>query len=278
MRALIVEGGAMRGIFTAGILKAFSNRNYSDFDLFVGVSAGACNLASFLSNANDRNFNGYINLMSKKRFISWRRFFRGKHLMDLDWLWTELNSKYPLDESRFDDLDKEFRIVVTNISNGKAEYLEPNGSNLHNYLLASSSIPVAYRNFVEIDGNKYTDGGVSDPIPIEYCIKRGASEIVILRTRPEKYRSKSDLIDKFFKFLLRRHNFLAKSFENQSKTYNKALETIRENGGNINITQICPEETMQTERASRDIEGLKNDFKMGLQKGNRYLDSILGKI
>jgi len=271
MKALIVEGGAMRGIFPAGVLKAFSDHNFDDFDLFIGVSAGACNLASFLTGNYDRNYNGYTKLMSQKKFISWKRFLIGGHLMDLDWLWENLNNNYPIDELRINEYSNKFYIVVTNIKTGKPEYFSPNSQNIHEVLLASSAMPIVYRGFIELDNKKYTDGGVSDPLPIDYAIQKGAKEILILRTRPKCYTSSPKIIDKLWNWLLRNYPNLKKVNSEHSDIYNESLSLIDRIPNDLTIEQICPNVDMVTERTSRDIQGLKDDYRKGYDKGLEYL-------
>ncbi|TFH42436.1 MAG: hypothetical protein E4G96_03460 [Chrysiogenales bacterium] len=92
-----LEGGGMRGIFAAGVLHAFGLASFDPFDIYIGVSAGACNLASHLAVQNDRNFDIMLRYSSTRNFISIRRFIMGGHLMDLDWLWETTIREYRLD-------------------------------------------------------------------------------------------------------------------------------------------------------------------------------------
>ncbi|MCL4468481.1 MAG: patatin-like phospholipase family protein, partial [Deltaproteobacteria bacterium] len=93
--ALVVEGGGMRGMFTAGVLHAFGSAGFDPFDLYIGVSAGACNLASHLAGQNNRNYDINVNLSTTRDFINGWRFLRGGHFMDIDWLWDASMKEYP---------------------------------------------------------------------------------------------------------------------------------------------------------------------------------------
>ena len=95
--ALVVEGGGMRGIFAAGVLDAFLQERFNPFDLLIGVSAGAITLASYLSGQYQRYYRIITGPMNMKEFLSFRRFVRGGHLMDLDWLWEYAAEHEPLD-------------------------------------------------------------------------------------------------------------------------------------------------------------------------------------
>ena len=125
-KALIVEGGGMRGVFAAGVLNAFGSAGFDTFDIYLGVSAGACNLASHLAGQNDRNFDIIERYSISGRFISLGRFICGGHLMDLDWLWEKTISEYRLDMKKiFERLkrqNKEYVIVTTSVETGKASY------------------------------------------------------------------------------------------------------------------------------------------------------------
>src|SRR5512135_324999 len=96
-RALVVEGGGMRGIFSAGVLDAFLEQDFDPFDIYIGVSAGACNLSSQVAGQYRRNFRIYTNQMVRPEFISVGKFLRGGHYMDLDWLWETFQRVDPLD-------------------------------------------------------------------------------------------------------------------------------------------------------------------------------------
>ncbi len=95
--ALVVEGGGMRSIFAAGVLHAFGKAGFDPFDLYIGVSAGACHLASHLAGQNNRNFDITLQYSLKSDFINIKRFLSGGHLMDLDWLWKQTITNYRLD-------------------------------------------------------------------------------------------------------------------------------------------------------------------------------------
>ncbi|HAS63892.1 MAG TPA: patatin family protein, partial [Vibrio sp.] len=96
-KALVVEGGAMRGIFASGVLDAFLDQNYKPYDFAIGVSAGASNLIGYLSNAPQRSYQVITELATDKRFFNRTRFARGGDLVDVKWLIEESNRRFPLD-------------------------------------------------------------------------------------------------------------------------------------------------------------------------------------
>src|SRR5271157_4149427 len=186
--ALIVEGGGMRSLFSAGVLNAFGDAKFDPFDIYIGVSAGACNLASHLAGQNSRNYDINTRYSSTSKFISPGRFLSGGHYVDLDWLWEITIREYRLDIKKiFRKLriqKKEFIIVATSMETGAALYLRPGENNLEHYLKVSSALPILYRNILEIDSEKAIDGGIADSIPVMEACRRGATDITVLRSRP----------------------------------------------------------------------------------------------
>jgi Predicted esterase of the alpha-beta hydrolase superfamily len=181
--ALVVEGGGMRGVFSAGVLFAMGMRRMTEFDFYIGVSAGACNVASFLGRQYERNFYIMENWSATRRFINPARIFCG-NVMDLDWLWDITISNYRLNlDEIFSNSTREFIVVVTSMDTGKALYIKPNKENLEYVLKASSALPVLYRNKLYIDGHRVADGGVGDSIPVVEAYRRGARNIVVVRSQ-----------------------------------------------------------------------------------------------
>ncbi|PKN78135.1 MAG: patatin family protein, partial [Deltaproteobacteria bacterium HGW-Deltaproteobacteria-1] len=158
--ALIVEGGGMRGIFAAGILHAFGNKGFDPFDLYIGVSAGACHLASHLAGQNNRNFDITLRYSLSRQFINPWRFLKGGHLMDLDWMWEQTIKNYRLDlkqiEEKLRTQKKDYLIVATSMETGGPLYLHPDVNTLEHYLKVSSSLPILYRKELDVNGEKAT--------------------------------------------------------------------------------------------------------------------------
>lgn len=185
--ALVVEGGAMRGIFSTGVLDAFLEKKFNPFDLCIGVSAGSTNLAAYLAEMYQRNYRIYIDYSIRREFINWFKFVKGGHLVDLDWLWDITIKEIRLDLDRIVNSKSKYIVGVTEVTEGKAIYLEPNKANLEELIKASSAIPLFYRNIISIMNIEVVDGGIADPIPVIEAYNRGANKIVVIRSRPFNY-------------------------------------------------------------------------------------------
>lgn len=185
-RALIVEGGAMRGVFSCGILDRFLAENFSPFDSFWGVSAGASNLAAYLAQMPKRNLRIYTDYSLRKEFLSPWRWLRGHDFMDLDWMWRITLKELGIDKAALAADPRPFFLGVTRQDTGEAAYLCPDVDALAETMKASSALPILYRNGVQLAQHRYVDGGISDAIPVAKAIAQGATQIMVLRSRPSK--------------------------------------------------------------------------------------------
>ncbi|MCX8123094.1 MAG: patatin family protein [Spirochaetes bacterium] len=266
-RALIVEGGGMRGVFSAGVLFAMGLGGVTQFDLYIGVSAGACNLASFLGRQYERNFYIMEKWSASKRFINPLRLLYG-NVMDLDWLWDTTISNYRLNlKEIFKDTTKEFLIVVTSMNTGKALYIKPCEDNLEFVLKASSALPILYRNTLYIDGHRVADGGVGDSIPVLEAYKRGARDIVVIRSQGKGYRKNNIKFKPILKILFLRYPEFTHALMQRHTMYNAAIEFIEKPPGDVRIIEVCPPATFKTKRTTTHTQKLLKDYYTGIQAG-----------
>ncbi len=280
-KALVVEGGGMRGVFAAGVLNAFGSAGFDPFDMYFGVSAGACNLASHLAGQNDRNFDIIERYSVDGRFISLARFLRGGHLMDLDWLWEITISEYRLDLkrifSRLKEQGKEYIIVATSVTTGKAAYLDPDEETLEHHLKVSSSLPVFYRHFLEVRNEKMTDGGVADSLPVREAFRRGATEITVIRTRPAHYVKKNSLVSFLYPMIFRDYPLFAQAMQQRPMDYTASVRFIRQPPSGINVFEIAPPPNTKTGRMTTDLHILHATYRAGRECGRKFIDEYWGR-
>jgi predicted patatin/cPLA2 family phospholipase len=279
--AIVVEGGGMRGIFAAGVLDAFMDKNYFPFKFSLGVSAGACNLSSHLAGQYQRNLRVYTKLMIDKEFVSIKKYLTGGHLMDIDWLWDAMDSREPVNaDSAMSFLESkkcEFRVVVTSIKTGGPLYLVPNSETLSIICKGSSAVPVFYRGSVDIHGfGEILDGGMSDAIPVNYAINRGFKNILVIRSRSADYIKKDGLEKKISSLIYRKYPTLREALNNKSHNYMAAVNKIMKPESDVFIHQIAPE-NIETGRTTQDIDILKRDYDKGYMAGMEFIDSSNSK-
>ncbi len=256
----------MRGIFAAGVLDAFMDSNFFPFDLCIGVSAGAINLAGYLANAPGRNHRVFTDFMTRPEFVNRWRFLKGGHMMDLDWLWEISMRETPLDAKRIASHTADFLVVVTNAVTGEPEYLQPNADDLAEALRASSALPGFYRDTVKLNGKEYADGTVSDPIPFEEAKKRGAKGIMVVRSRPQAFRMSEGGRQWSTRWLLRHQPALLQRSLQRAQRYNGALDQIRSNSDksdDVFVLEVCPPPDFETARLTVDPAVLKRDYARG---------------
>ncbi|MGO1527901.1 MAG: patatin-like phospholipase family protein [Senegalia sp. (in: firmicutes)] len=271
INALVVEGGAMRGIFAAGVLDSFLMENFNPFDMCIGVSAGATTLSGYLSNMYERNMNVYTKYSTREEFINIKRFLQGGDLLDLDWLWDISIKELELDIETIINYKGKYLVGVTNIKTGKIEYIEPTINNISKVVKASSAIPVVYRSPVEIDGVKYADGGIADPIPVKSAYDRGANNIMVIRSRPKDYKMNLSKSYYLSKIVLRDYPNLISAIGNRANVYNSSIDFIRNHPKDVNILEVNPSIDFKTTRFTTDVDILKEDYKRGLEAGKQAI-------
>lgn len=189
---IVLEGGARRGIFTSGVLDYLMEQDIYFSDI-IGVSFGACNASSYVSEQIGRmrdctaqketNYGMYAGI---------GKFIKDKSILDMDLLFDKYPNEYfPFDYDTYFKSESECEMVVTNLKTGKAEYLteRKDKERLMKICRASSSMPLLTP-IVKIDGKPYLDGGVADSIPIERAFEKGNDKIVLVLTRNPGYRKK----------------------------------------------------------------------------------------
>jgi len=270
--ALIVEGGAMRGIFSAGILDAFLLEGFDPFNLYIGVSAGAGNIAAFLGEMYQRNYKIYTDYSIRPEFINWKRFLSGGHLLDLDWMWAMTIREIRLDLEKIFSKKKEFIIVTTSVSTGEARYLKPDADTCEDYLKASSSLPILYRYFPQVGSEMMTDGGIADSIPVIEAYRRGARNLMVLRSRRSDYVKKNGITTKIYALILRKYPNLSTVIQSRAASYMQAVTFIQNPPKGVQVVEVSPPDTFQTSRLTNNVNVLKTDYRTGMERGKTAIE------
>lgn len=276
----------MRGIFAAGVLDRFLDLDFCPFDLCVGVSAGANNLAAFLAGMRGRNYTIYTDYSRRPEFINTKRFLFGGHLMDIDWLWDISIRELPLDTRQVDAAAQEYWVGVTRVRDGQVVYARPEGDNLAEILKASSAMPLVYRSVISLPGvrieagdaepsredDTYVDGGLGEPIPVREAVRRGARKILVIRSRPASYRMNPKKKHRLMGMSLRHYPPLRKCLRERAERYNATLDYMRSPdraAEGIAIIEVNPPESFESSRTTRDLEVLDRDYARGLEAGTQ---------
>lgn len=188
---LVLEGGAKRGIYTAGVLDILLENNIMT-DGVIGVSAGAIHGCGYVSRQTGRGIRYNLKYNDDYRFMSLKSWLKTGNMVDTEFAYHELPEKLDVfDNQTFSNSKTAFYVTCSNVTTGKAEYIlcpEMSGKYM-DYLRASASMPFVSK-IVDIDGNLYLDGGITDSIPLQAALNLGYNKIIVVQTRPAGYRKK----------------------------------------------------------------------------------------
>ncbi len=270
-KALVVEGGAMRGIFATGVLDTFLKASYQPFQQCYGVSAGATNIAAYLCSQYKRNHAVITDYSCRPEFINFIRFAKGGHLFDLDWLWQETIRDIRLDLDTFNNQASEFYIVATNIKTGHAEYLKANAQLMEEQLKASCALPIAYRHYPVINDIQLTDGGVADSIPVQKAYEMGNKDITVVLSQPLGYKKKPAKAPWLVKRLYKDTPALAEATLRRANNYNQSIDFIMNPPNDCNINIIAPPPQFAVGRTTKSFAKLSAGYDMGVDAGAQFV-------
>lgn len=273
-KGLVLEGGGMRGVFTAGVLDYFLDEKISFDDCFA-VSAGACHACSYLANQRGRALAAAIDYLDDKRYCSFYSLITTGDLFGKDFVYYKIpNELYPIDNNAFMESGTKFYAVVTNCITGEAEYkrIEDLKKDIE-IIRASSSLPMLSK-MVSINSVPYLDGGISDSIPLKEAIKQKNDKIVVVLTRTEEYRKSANKLMCLFKLRYRKYPNLLNQITQRHENYNNTLEYISESEKKGEIFVIRPPYDTGIERIEKDREKLKVLYNLGYDTAKKQAAAL----
>lgn len=272
---LIMEGGAMRGMFTCGIIDVFLE-NGVNFDGAIGVSAGAVFGCNFKSRQIGRPIRYNQNYCREWRYCSVRSLILTGDLFGVNFCYHELPSILdPFDSDSFRENPMAFYIAATDVRTGEAEYhLCSDGKEGDlEWMKASASMPLVSR-IVETEGMKLLDGGISDPIPYSYMEKHGYDRNVMILTQPKGYYKKRFKMMKAIHTRYKQYPKLVNAMEQRHIVYNRQMAEIREREQKGTAIVIRPPEALGIGHISHDPGELERVYQIGRVEAERRLPEI----
>jgi len=270
---LVVEGGGFKTGFTSGILDAFIASGYNPFNHYLGVSGGAVAISYFLSQQYRSCLDSILLLAKDKNFLNFKRTLGTQGYMNIDFIAEVASTKVPFNikSAIMKSIDTQVHFVATNRLSGKAEYLEPHGTNWLDVVVASCTLPFVTKGRHIVDGVEYLDGGWSDPLPIKWAYDNGARKILVLRTRPEGDKTKQSWADYFGSIYFRSMPSLSQVFERAFEKYNEGLEFIENPPSDLIIEQLTPRKLLKSTTYSYSKKSIMSDYRYGLDCGVKYI-------
>lgn len=264
--AMVLEGGATRGVFTSGVLDYLMEEQV-ELSHVVSVSAGACNGVDYVSKQIGRTRDCTIHKEKEyDYYFGFRKFVKEKSILDMDMIFDKYpNELFPFDYDTYFASDIECEIVTTNCRTGKAEYMTERNdrARLMKLCRASSSMPLISP-MVEIDGDFYLDGGLADSIPIERAVKLGVKKIVVILTRNPDYRKRptTKAAAKLYRRGYKSYPSLVRTAIRRNAVYNRQAELVErlEREGKIFVLRpLIP----TVSRLEKDYDMLMNFYDHG---------------
>ena len=262
-RGLVLEGGGMRGLYTAGVLDYFMDRGI-EFDYCIGVSAGACHATSYLSKQRGRSFRVNTAYLGDGRYLGIKNFLKTGSMFGMDFIFDEIPHKLdPFDYDTFLKTKTEFYAGVTDVQTGKPAYFGLEAMNRDTTVLrASSAIPV-FSPMVEFRGRKFLDGGTSDPIPVRRALADGCDRVVVVLTQHRAYQKGPEKFRAAYKHLYGQYPGMVEALDRRYQVYNETREFCFQLEKEGKALVIVPEEPVGLDRFEKDLGKLRALYEKG---------------
>ena len=260
---LVLEGGALRGIYTAGVIDYLLENNFN-FDTVIGVSAGALFGCNYISKQKGRALRYNLKYRHNKNYMGFYSLITTGNIMNEKFCFDDLvNNLDKFDYDTFNNNKTNFYAVVSNLETGRAEYKKI--TNMKDkkqieYLRASGSMPIISK-IVNIDNNKYLDGGMTDSIPVDWALK-DYDKVVVVSTRAIEYRKKKSPIWPF-KLVYRKYPKFIEAVKNRWIDYNKVQDRLIELENDNKIFVIRPSYSTGISRLEKDLDKIKEQYDLG---------------
>lgn len=274
-RGLVLEGGAMRGLFTSGIIDVMMDAGIEP-DGLIGVSAGAAFGCNYKSRQKGRAIRYNKMFARDKRYCSWQSWLKTGNLYNAEFGYHIIPAKYDIfDDEAFDKNPMEFYVVCTDVETGKPIYkkLEKATPLTYDWIRASASMPLASR-VVELEGKKVLDGGVADSIPLAFFESIGYERNVVILTQPDGYIKEHNRLMPLMRLGLRKYPQMIEAMDKRHLMYNDEVEYVRQAEREGRCLVIRPQEKLPIGHISHDLEEMQRVYDIGIETGRKYLTNI----
>lgn len=264
---LVLEGGSLRGLYSAGVLDIMMDNNI-EIDCIVGTSAGALFGPNYFSNQRGRAIRYNKRFCKDRRNISFLSLLFTGNIVNKKFAYYKITQKLDkFDNDTFMKSKKELYVTATNIKTAECEYFKINDVIRDmEKLRATSAIPIVTRP-VKIENDYYLDGGISDSIPIKKCMELNCNKIIVILTQPDTYKKKilSNKKIKAIKIIFKKYPKLIQRMMNRHNEYNECVEYIKKLEKENKVFVIRPSETLDIDLIERDQNKLEKIYQIGIK-------------
>lgn len=274
-KGLVLEGGAMRGLFTAGILDVMMEAGVEP-DGIIGVSAGAAFGCNYKSRQPGRAIRYNKRFARDKRYCSWQSWLKSGDLYNAEFGYHIIPTQYDIfDNKAFEENPMAFYAVCTDVETGEPIYkkLEKSNQLTYDWIRASASMPLASK-VVELEGRKVLDGGVSDSIPLEYFESIGYQRNIVILTQPEGYVKEHNRLMPLMRIALRKYPRMIEALDKRHLMYNRQLDFVRQAEREGRCLVIRPDTALPIGHISHDPEEMQRVYDLGREMGQRQINEI----
>lgn len=280
MQALVLEGGGMRGVYTAGVLEAFSEARGGEglfFPNIVACSAGACAAASYLAGQPRRNRRVYLELLDGKKLVRYSRLLTGGSVMDIDYLAGPVTLELcPLDLDALRASATRLHIGVTDWETGEPHYLTNHDDDLLTAIRATCALPFFYRGKVIYRGRRYVDGGVASPVPLTKALDLGARELVVVLTSSIEERGRRPSSRFGLERLFASSPAVRRALRERYLRYREAAALMDAPPEGVSIRVIRPSRPLPVSRTTTDRARLEAGCDLGYEDGRAFVARFRG--
>ncbi len=277
MIGVVDVGGGERGAYGAGVFD-WCMENGVNFDVCVGVSAGAANLSSYIAGQLGRNFAFYDEYSFRPEYMGPELAVRTHEFVDLDYIYGGLSNsdgEFPLDYPAMVESGKQFIIVATDAQSGLPVYFTLDDMAQDDYapVKASSALPVVNKPY-PVHGRPCFDGGLSDPIPIEQALNAGCDKVVVVLTRPRDYYRKPDRDIRFARLVRPKYPRIADALANRAGLYNLQLDRAKRYEREGKVLIVAPDDIGDMQTLTKDHDAIEGLYAKGLRDASAIADFL----
>ena len=272
---LVLEGGAMRGMYTAGVLDVLMENDIK-VDGTIGVSAGACFGCNYKSRQIGRSIRYNLKYCKDPRYVSIRSLLFSGDIYNAKFCYEEIPVHLdPFDVDTYQKNSTEFYVVATDVNTGKAVYqrLDKGDGDDIQWIRASASMPLVSR-IVKIGDQELLDGGIADSIPFEWFIANGYEKNIVVLTQPKGYVKSKNPLMSLVRLRMKKYPKMIEAMANRHVEYNECLKQLERREQEGNTLVIRPSVPLGIKRTEKNPEKLKAVYELG----RKDAEAMLGKI
>lgn len=271
---MVLEGGGVRGIYTAGVLDFFLDKNV-EVDAVFGVSAGSLHGVNYLSRQKKRSYRVATNYLNDKRYLSVHSLIRTGDIFGAEFCYRTIPDELDLyDYEAYCENKAKLYATVSNLETGQAEYIRCNDIKTDiEYVRASASLPLLSRT-VEIHGKKYLDGGICDSIPLRAAQMMGYKRNIVILTRVSDYQKKPNKMMPVIRRKYRAYPQFVEAVKNRHVVYNETLKLIQEEEEKGNCFVIRPSQNLEVSRLEKDKSKIERLYELGIKDAKEQYEKL----